>query len=123
MFGASRSIHALRAEIRAAARALALHHPAPILIEGETGAGKELVARALHGCGPRSHAPFVAVNIAAIPAAVAAAELFGHERGAFTGATERRAGYFERADRGVLFLDEIGDLPDSLQPILLRAIE
>jgi two-component system nitrogen regulation response regulator GlnG len=118
MAGSSRALHALRADIRIAAQA-----PGPILIEGETGAGKELVARALHGAGPRAEQPFVAVNVAAIPAAVAASELFGHEKGAFTGATERRAGYFERADGGVLFLDEIGDLPEAIQPLLLRVLE
>ncbi len=115
MFGASRSMQQLRAEIRAAS--------GPVLIEGETGAGKELVARALHACSARSAKPLVAVNVAAIPATVATAELFGYEKNAFTGAGERRAGYFERADGGVLFLDEIGDLPDAVQPILLRALE
>ncbi|HSK01157.1 MAG TPA: sigma 54-interacting transcriptional regulator [Kofleriaceae bacterium] len=118
LLGASAAIRALRAEIRAAA---AQH--GPILVGGETGAGKELVARALHAAGPRAGGPFVAVNVAAIPAAVAAAELFGHEKGAFTGAGERRAGYFERAAGGVLFLDEIGELPEAIQPLLLRALE
>ncbi len=116
--GASAPMRALRAEVRDAA---AQH--GPILVTGETGAGKELVARALHAAGPRAGGPFVAVNVAAIPAAVAAAELFGHERGAFTGAGDRRAGYFERAAGGVLFLDEIGELPDAVQPLLLRALE
>jgi two-component system nitrogen regulation response regulator GlnG len=95
----------------------------PVLIAGETGAGKELVARALHASGARASGPFVAVNVAAIPSAVAAAELFGHERGAFTGAGERRTGHVERAAGGVLFLDEIGELPEAIQPVLLRALE
>jgi two-component system nitrogen regulation response regulator GlnG len=116
--GASAAIRALRAEIRDAA---AQH--GPVLVGGETGAGKELVARALHAAGPRAGGPFIAVNVAAIPAAVAAAELFGHEKGAFTGAGERRAGYFERAAGGVLLLDEIGELPEAIQPLLLRALE
>jgi two-component system nitrogen regulation response regulator GlnG len=118
MFGASRSLHALRDAIRAAAQT-----PGPILVDGETGTGKELVARALHARSPRAGKPLVAVNVAAIPASVATAELFGHEKHAFTGAADRRAGYFERADGGVLFLDEIGDLPEAVQPILLRALE
>jgi two-component system, NtrC family, nitrogen regulation response regulator GlnG len=116
--GGSTVMHALRAEIREAAAL-----PGPVLVTGETGTGKELVARALHACSPRARAPFVAVNVAAIPAAVAAAELFGHEKGAFTGATERRPGYFERAAGGTLFLDEIGDLSDAIQPMLLRALD
>jgi two-component system nitrogen regulation response regulator GlnG len=115
--GRSRAIRELRARIRDASRA------GPTLLVGESGAGKELVARAIHASGPRSNAPFVVVNVAAIPAPVAAAELFGHERGAFTGAGEKRAGYFERAHRGVLFLDEIGELPEAIQPMLLRALE
>ena len=118
MFGCSAAMHALRAAVRDGAAAAG-----PILVRGETGAGKELVARALHAIGPRAAGPYVAVNIAAIPAAVAAAELFGHERGAFTGAHERRAGHFERGDGGVVFLDEIGELPEAIQPIVLRAIE
>jgi two-component system nitrogen regulation response regulator GlnG len=118
LFGASTAVHALRAQVRDAARSRG-----PILVHGETGSGKELVARALHAIGPRAGGPYVGVNVAAIPAAVAAAELFGHERGAFTGATDKRAGYFERAHTGVLFLDEIGDLPDAIQPVVLRALE
>jgi len=118
MFGASNAVHALREDIRAEAGARG-----PVLIRGESGSGKELVARALHAIGPRAQGPYVSVNVAAIPAAVAVSELFGHERGAFTGATERRAGYFERAHRGVLFLDEIGELPEAVQPMLLRVLE
>lgn len=116
--GESAVMRGLRAQVRDAAA-----QSGPILVGGETGSGKELVARALHAAGPRAGKPFVAVNVAAIPAAVAAAELFGHERGAFTGAGERRAGYFERAAGGVLFLDEIGELPEEVQPMLLRALE
>jgi len=118
LFGASAAMHALRAEIRDAATTRG-----PILVRGETGAGKELVSRALHAIGPRAAGPYVGVNVAAIPGAVAAAELFGHERGAFTGAGERRAGYFERAHGGVVFLDEIGELSEAIQPVLLRALE
>ncbi|HSS00934.1 MAG TPA: sigma 54-interacting transcriptional regulator [Kofleriaceae bacterium] len=118
MFGTSEAMHTLRDAIRAEAGARG-----PVLVHGETGSGKELVARALHAIGPRAQGPYVGVNVAAIPAAVAVSELFGHERGAFTGATERRAGYFERAHRGVLFLDEIGELPEAVQPMLLRALE
>jgi two-component system, NtrC family, nitrogen regulation response regulator GlnG len=118
LVGGSVEMHALRAAIREAAAGAG-----PILVTGETGTGKELVARALHACSARAHGPFVAVNVAAIPAAVAPAELFGHERGAFTGAAERRAGYFERAGGGTLFLDEIGDLPEAVQPVLLRALD
>jgi two-component system nitrogen regulation response regulator GlnG len=118
LLGCSAAMRALRAAVRDAA---ALH--GPILIRGETGTGKELVARALHAAGPRAAGPYVGVNVAAIPAAVAAAELFGHERGAFTGALDRRAGYFERAHGGVVFLDEIGELADAIQPVVLRALE
>ncbi len=116
--GCSPAIRALRDEIRQAAQLAG-----PILVAGETGSGKELVARALHACSPRAQAPFEVVNVAAIPAAVAAAELFGHERGAFTGAGDKRTGTFERANGGVLFLDEIGELPEAVQPVLLRALE
>jgi len=96
---------------------------ARVLITGESGTGKELVAAAIHGGGPRKERPFVRVNCAAIPRDLVESEMFGHERGAFTGATERRIGRFELADRGTLLLDEVGDLGAEAQAKLLRAIE
>jgi two-component system nitrogen regulation response regulator NtrX len=96
---------------------------ARVLVLGENGTGKELVARALHEGSDRAEGPFVRVNCAAIPETLFESELFGHEKGAFTGAVANRAGRFERADGGTLFLDEVGELPLSMQPKLLRAIE
>jgi DNA-binding NtrC family response regulator len=96
---------------------------ATVLLEGESGTGKELFARALHALSPRSDGPFVAINCAAIPDNLLETELFGHEKGAFTGAVARKPGKFELAHHGTLFLDEIGDLPLSLQAKILRALE
>src|SRR4051794_16007617 len=96
---------------------------AGVLITGESGTGKEMVARTLHALSPRKQGPFVAINCAALPESLIESELFGHEKGSFTGATERRAGCFELAQRGTLLLDEIGEMPMATQAKLLRILE
>jgi two-component system, NtrC family, nitrogen regulation response regulator GlnG len=95
----------------------------PVLLRGETGTGKELVAQAIHQSSARRDRPYLAINMGAIPSALAASELFGAAKGAYTGADQRRRGYFSRADGGTLFLDEIGEVPPEVQPLLLRALE
>ena len=118
LIGESTAMHRLRRDIERVADLVV-----PVLLLGETGTGKELVARAIHDAGPRSEAPFVAVNMAAIPGPLAATELFGARKGAFTGADRSRKGHFLRADGGTLFLDEVGETPIDVQTLLLRALE
>jgi DNA-binding NtrC family response regulator len=118
LVGESAAMQRLRREIVLAANA-----DAPVLLRGASGTGKELVARAVHDAGERSGGPWVAVNMAAIPPSLAASELFGSRKGAFTGADRRKDGFFLAADGGTLFLDEIGDTPAEVQPLLLRALE
>jgi DNA-binding NtrC family response regulator len=116
--GASIAMRRLADQVRRLAR-----HSLPVLVAGESGSGKELVARALHQEGPRKAKPFVVINVTALPRELVESELFGHERGAFTGAHAKRLGAFAEADGGTLFLDEVGDLPLDAQPKLLRALD
>jgi DNA-binding NtrC family response regulator len=118
MAGSSIAMRRLADQVRRLAQ-----HGLPVLIAGESGTGKELLARALHAEGPRRDRPFVAINVTAVPRELVESELFGHERGAFTGAHVRRDGAFSDADGGTLFLDEIGDLPLEAQPKILRALD
>ena len=110
-------------QVIAQARRVATIRDVTVLVGGETGTGKELLARAIHYDSPRSRAPFVEINCAAIPTNLLESELFGHEKGSFTGAVAAKPGLFEMADGGTIFLDEIGNLPVDLQPKLLRALE
>ncbi len=118
IIGRSPAMHAVRKRVKIVAPT-----SSTVLILGETGTGKELIAQAIHHRSPRWDRPFIKVNCAAIPVGLIESELFGHERGAFTGALNRRAGRFETADGGTLFLDEIGDIPFELQPKLLRVLQ
>jgi two-component system nitrogen regulation response regulator GlnG len=118
LVGASEDMARLRASIRSVADL-----DVPVLLRGETGTGKELVAQAIHRAGGRHGGPFVSVNVGAIPASLAASELFGAARGAFTGSVREQPGYFQRADGGTLFLDEIGEAPAEVQVMLLRVLE
>jgi DNA-binding NtrC family response regulator len=118
LYGLAQSMRRLRRTIALYARS-----SATVVIHGETGTGKELVARAIHCLGGRATAPFVATNVAAIPESLASSELFGHERGAFTGAVARHRGLFEQADHGTLFLDEVAELAPDNQARLLRVLE
>jgi two-component system response regulator HydG len=118
ILGGSPAMQQLRALVERVASA-----SSPALISGETGTGKELVALAIHADGPRGERPFVAINCAALPEQLLESELFGHARGAFTGAAQARRGLFVEADGGTLFLDEIGDLPQPLQGKLLRVLQ
>ncbi len=116
--GVSAAMQQVRALVERVARSMA-----PVLVHGESGTGKELVARAIHQVSPRAALPFVAVNCGAIPDALLESEFFGYRKGAFTGATEDREGFFQAAQGGTLFLDEIGDLPLQMQSKLLRVIQ
>jgi transcriptional regulator with GAF, ATPase, and Fis domain len=112
---------ALRAVLRQVSKVAPVE--TTVLLTGETGTGKELIARAIHECSPRKDRPLIKVNCGAIPQGVVESELFGHEKGAFTGALQRRIGRFELADGGTLFMDEVGELPLEVQVKLLRVLQ
>ena len=118
LIGSSEKFQAVLDDVRVVARA-----DCSVLLQGETGTGKEVIAHAIHDSSPRQTGPFVSLNCAAIPAALLESELFGHEKGAFTGAVMQTTGRFQAAHGGTLFLDEIGDLPLELQPKLLRVLQ
>jgi len=118
MIGHSNAMMALKNQIKKIARS-----HAPVFIHGESGSGKELVARAIHQLGPNQNKPFIAVNCGAIPSELMESEFFGHKKGAFTGATQNKEGFFQAAHGGTLFLDEVADLPLTMQVKLLRAIQ
>ena len=118
LIGRSRSLEAVLEQVERVAPT-----DSTVLIQGETGTGKELIARAVHNVSSRCGRPFIKLNCAAIPHALLESELFGHERGAFTGAIAQKLGRFELADKGTLFLDEVGDIPLALQPKLLRVLQ
>lgn len=118
MVGDSEAMTRLQGKIRKLARS-----QAPVFIQGESGTGKELVARQIHALGPRAEGPFVPVNCGAIPSELMESEFFGHKKGAFTGANEDKAGFFQTANNGTLFLDEVADLPLAMQVKLLRSIQ
>ena len=118
LLGQSEAMKQLRREIIRAAPT-----SSTVLVQGESGTGKELVARELHARSPRAHQPFIVVNCGGVPASIVESELFGHEKGSFTGADRRRIGLFEAAHEGTLFLDELGELPRAVQPTLLRALQ
>src|SRR5271169_4822199 len=118
LIGRSRSLEAVLQQVE-----LVAPTDSTVLVQGETGTGKELIARAVHNVSSRCGRPFIKLNCAAIPHALLESELFGHERGAFTGAIAQKVGRFELADKGTLFLDEVGDIPLALQPKLLRVLQ
>jgi two-component system nitrogen regulation response regulator GlnG len=118
LVGENSAVERIRRQIERVA-----NHDVPVLLRGESGTGKELVARAVHEASGRVGKPFVSVNLAAVPRSTAAAALFGHAKGAFTGAIQAAHGYFGEADGGTLFLDEVGEAPEEVQVALLRALE
>jgi len=118
ILGESKAVTLLRKQVAKLARS-----QAPVYIHGESGSGKELAAKLIHELGPRSEGPFIAVNCGAIPSELMESEFFGHKKGAFTGATENKEGFFQAANGGTLFLDEVADLPLAMQVKLLRSLQ